>query len=112
HPQCIHTFISHYIRTATIAASSSPTLSQAGHRGAVASTSTGVGSSPNPSTVGQSVTLTATVTSGSGTPAGTVQFKDGANNLGSGQALNRSAQPTLSHTAAPPVLRCTTPRCI
>ena len=37
---------------------------------------------PNPSTVGQSVSFTATVTSGSGTPSGTVQFRDGVTNLG------------------------------
>jgi hypothetical protein len=34
----------------------------------------------NPSTVGQSVTFTATVTGAS--PTGTVQFKNGAANLG------------------------------
>jgi hypothetical protein len=38
------------------------------------STSTGVTSSPNPSNSGQSVTFTATVSSGSGTPSGTVAF--------------------------------------
>ena len=41
-------------------------------------TSTGVGSTPNPSTYGQSVTFTATVTAGSGTPAGSVNFYDAA----------------------------------
>jgi uncharacterized delta-60 repeat protein len=41
--------------------------------------------SPNPSNFNQSVTLSATVTPGSGvvTPTGSVQFKDGAANLGS-----------------------------
>jgi len=39
------------------------------------------------------------VSSGSGTPAGTVQFKDGANNLGSAQTLNGSGQATLATTA-------------
>ena len=38
------------------------------------STSTALTSSPNPSNFGQSVTFTATVTSGSGTPAGSVTF--------------------------------------
>jgi hypothetical protein len=49
--------------------------------GAVSSTSTSLGTSANPSTVGQSVTFTATVTSGGGTPAGNVNFKDGASSI-------------------------------
>ena len=49
-------------------------------------TSTALVSSLNPSTVGQSVTFTATVTGAS--PTGTVQFKDGAANLGSAVALS------------------------
>ncbi|MEO7761284.1 MAG: Ig-like domain-containing protein [Casimicrobiaceae bacterium] len=44
------------------------------------STTTGVTGAPNPSLVGQSVTLTATVAGAS--PTGTVQFKDGGANLG------------------------------
>lgn len=47
--------------------------------------STALVSSLNPSTIGQSVTFTATVTGSS--PTGTVQFKDGATNLGSPVAL-------------------------
>ncbi len=65
-------------------------------------TTTGLSSSVNPSEFGQSVTFTATVTSGAGTPTGTVQFKDGGANLGSPQTLNASgvAQlPTSSLTA-------------
>jgi Bacterial Ig-like domain (group 3)/IPTL-CTERM motif len=49
-------------------------------------TSTALASSRNPSTVGQSITFTATVTGS--TPTGTVQFKDGAANLGSPVALS------------------------
>src|SRR5205085_2877258 len=45
---------------------------------------TALGSSPNPSVSGQSVTFTATVTSGGGTPTGTVTFKDGTTTLGTG----------------------------
>src|SRR5205823_5789886 len=41
------------------------------------STTTGVNSSANPSVFGQSVTFTAAVTSGSGTPTGSVDFYDG-----------------------------------
>src|SRR5206468_1874764 len=60
-----------------------------------ASSTTAVASSQNPSVVGQPVTLTATVSAaspGSGTPTGTVTFKDGAtalatNMLSGGQAL-------------------------
>ena len=46
-------------------------------------TTTKVVSSLNPSTYGDLVTFTATVTSGSGTPTGTVAFLDGATSLGS-----------------------------
>ena len=49
-----------------------------------ASTTTTVSSSLNPSNYGQSVTFTATVTSPGGTPAGTVDFKDGATTIGTG----------------------------
>jgi probable HAF family extracellular repeat protein len=47
-----------------------------------AASSTTLTSSVNPSVFGQSVTFTATVTSSSGTPAGNVQFNDGAQLLG------------------------------
>ncbi len=63
-----------------------------------AATSTGVTSSLNPSTYGQSVTFTATVASTAGVPAGTVTFKDGAINLGSGM-LNGSGLATFATTA-------------
>jgi Bacterial Ig-like domain (group 3) len=49
-------------------------------------TSTGLVSSLNPSMVGQSVTFTATVLGAS--PTGTVQFKDGAGNLGAPVTLS------------------------
>jgi uncharacterized repeat protein (TIGR01451 family) len=61
-----------------------------------ASTSTAVSSSLNPSLLGQSVTFTATVTSAGGTPTGTVQFKDGVNNLGIPVTLNGSGQATFT----------------
>jgi hypothetical protein len=56
----------------------------------------------NPSDFGQSVSFTATVTSGVGTPTGTVQFKDNGNNLGIPVALNGSgmAQVTTSTLTA------------
>ena len=52
---------------------------------------------PNPSTVGQSVSFTATVTSGSGTPTGTVQFRDGVTNLGAPLTLT-AGQATFTTT--------------
>jgi Big-like domain-containing protein/Calx-beta domain-containing protein len=67
-----------------------------------ASTSTVLSSSVNPSEFGQSVTFTATLTSGAGTPTGTVQFKDGGVNMGAAQILNSGgvAQLTTSSLAA------------
>lgn len=52
----------------------------------LAATTTGIVSSLNPATVGQSVTFTATVTGSS--PTGTVQFKDGATSLGGAVTLS------------------------
>ena len=62
------------------------------------STSTSVVSSANPSVFGQSVTFTATVSAnapGSGTPAGSVTFMDGATKLGTVASLGgqRLTQP-------------------
>jgi Bacterial Ig-like domain (group 3) len=64
------------------------------HTPTPAATTTTVSSSLNPSTAGASVTFGASVTAttGSGTPTGTVTFKDGDNSLGtaalsSGQAV-------------------------
>jgi hypothetical protein len=62
-------------------------------------TSTSVGSSANPSVFGQSVTFTATVTSGGGTPAGTVQFNVDGTDFGSPVALNASGQATIVHSS-------------
>ena len=69
---------------------------------AKAATTTAVSATPNPSNSGQNVTFTATVTSGAGTPTGTVQFKDGGTNLGSAQTLNGSGVATFSTTALTP----------
>ena len=60
-------------------------------------TSTSLASSLNPSNFGQSVTFTATVSSGSGTPTGTVTFKDGSTSLGT-VALNGSQAQLLTST--------------
>jgi hypothetical protein len=63
-----------------------------------ASTTTTLTSSANPSASGQSVTFTATVAAvspGGGTPTGTVNFRDGTTNIGSG-TLNTSDVATFS----------------
>jgi hypothetical protein len=54
---------------------------------AKASSATAISSSANPSDLGDGVTFTATVASPAGTPSGTVQFKDGANNIGAAVSL-------------------------
>jgi YVTN family beta-propeller protein len=53
--------------------------------------SVGVGTTPNPSMPGQSVTITATVSGANGTATGTVTFKDGATTLCSAVALASGA---------------------
>jgi uncharacterized repeat protein (TIGR01451 family) len=47
--------------------------------------------SPNPSTFGQQVTLAATVSGGSGSPTGTVIFKEGSTLVGSGPVVSGKA---------------------
>ena len=63
-----------------------------------AATTTAVAAMPNPSTVGQSVTITATVTSTGGVPAGTVTFTDGGTTLASNVAVNGSGQAAYTTT--------------
>ena len=75
------------------------TSTSAAHIHAVnpASTATSLTSTPNPSTLGQSVALNATVTvnpPGAGVPGGSVQFFDGATSLGSSPPVAGAA--TLS----------------
>jgi hypothetical protein len=65
-------------------------------------TTTSLASSLNPSQFGQEVTFTASVVpadSSFGVPTGTVQFKDGENNLGSPVALNGQGKAALSTSA-------------
>jgi uncharacterized membrane protein (DUF441 family) len=70
---------------AAFTGSTSPPLTYVISPAPAQNTTTTLGASPtSPSTAGQSVTFTATVTP---TAAGTVQFKDGANNLGSPQSV-------------------------
>ena len=66
-----------------------------------AATSTAVTSNSNPSTFGQSVTFTATITNASGSggpPTGTVEFFDGATDLGAGSALTASGTNAVAST--------------
>src|SRR5439155_1665125 len=84
-----HPITASYGGDAKFSGSTSSTLNQTVKK---ASTTTLVSSSANPSVSGQPVTFTATVTAkspGTGTPTGTVTFKDGANTLGTG-TLNSS----------------------
>ncbi|MGA9332951.1 MAG: Ig-like domain-containing protein, partial [Rudaea sp.] len=77
------------------AASTSAVLTQTVNQGA---TTTALVSATNPSVFNQSVTFTATVTATApavGTPTGTVNFLDGATNIGSG-ALDASGVATFS----------------
>jgi hypothetical protein len=76
-----HSITAVYAGAGTFAGSSSSALPQVVNKAASA---TGVVSSLNPSTYGQTVTFTATVSSGSGTPTGSVTFKDGLTTLGTG----------------------------
>lgn len=64
-------------------------------QGSLLSTTVSLNSSPNPSNSGQTVNFTAVVSSGSGTPAGSVMFLDGTTTLGTA-TLNGSAQATFS----------------
>lgn len=50
----------------------------------LSASTTVLGAGPNPAALGAPVTLTATVSGASGTPSGTVTFRDGATVLGSG----------------------------
>jgi hypothetical protein len=64
----------------------------------VASTTTALSSSANPSAFGQSVTFTATVTASAGTATGTVTFRNGPDVLGT-STLDGNGQATLSTAA-------------
>ncbi len=86
-----HSITASYAGDANLTGSTSSALSQVVR----AQTITSLGSSTASSTYGQSVQFTATVTSGLGTPAGSVSFYDGLTLIGTG-SLNGSGQATLS----------------
>src|SRR3989449_3140947 len=89
-----------YNGSAAFAASTSPTVNQVVNAPAAAATSTSLTSTPNPSTVGQTVTLSSTVTSGAAVPTGTVTFRDGAITLGTVTLVNGSASLSISTLTA------------
>ena len=83
----------HQLQTSTGDDSASPQMVNK------ASTTTTLGSAPNPSVSGQTITFTATVapvSPGAGTPTGTVNFTEGATTLASGVTLNGSDQATFT----------------
>ena len=80
-----HSISASYGGDSNFAPSHSSGILQTVNAGSLASTSTALASSQNPSTAGQSVTFTATVTSQTaGNITGTVNFLDGATQIGSG----------------------------
>ena len=86
-----HALGASYGGDASFAAATSPPVSLTVNP---ASTSTALVATPSPASYGQSVTLTASVTAvapGSGTPSGTVTFKDGATVLGTASLAGGTA---------------------
>ena len=59
-------------------------------------TATSLITTPSPSAFGQTVNLAATVTSGFGTPTGSVHFLDGSTELGSAELVNGQASINVS----------------
>jgi hypothetical protein len=89
-----HTITAVYNGDLTHGSSTSPPLSQVVNK---ASTILSLGSSQNPSMMGQAVTFAATVTSTtSGTPTGNVTFKDGSATLGTMALSGGAASLTTS----------------
>ena len=100
----LHAVVALYGGDGNFATNTSVTLAQAVNK---ATSTTSLAASPNPSVAGQPVTFTASVSAvapGSGTPTGTVTFKDGTTALGTsalsgGQAgLIASLQTSGAHT--------------
>jgi len=82
-----------YAGDANFSSSASAGVSHTVNKGATIAI---VVNTPSPSTFGQSVAFTATVTSGAGTPTGTVTFSEGATTYCSSVSLNGSGQATCS----------------
>ena len=91
-----HSIIAAYSGDASFIGSTSSALTQTVNK---ASTSAAISTSASPSILNQSVTLTAMVTvsaPGSGTPSGSVTFKDGGTTLGTGALSSGRATFTSS----------------
>jgi len=86
-----------YPGDATFATSTSAPVAQVVNK---AATTTSLTTSPNPSNVGQSVTLTATVSSTAGTVTGNVAFSSGSKKLGTGSLSSGVAIVTTTSLAA------------
>lgn len=87
-----HSITATYTGDSNYGTSVSATLTQTVNQ---SSSAISLASSANPSSYGTPVTFTATVTGASGTPTGSVTFKDGTTTLGNG-TLNGNGQTTLS----------------
>jgi hypothetical protein len=93
-----HSISASYAGGANLSGSTSAALSQVVNG---ASTTTSVGSSANPSTFGQSVTLSASIqTAFGGSATGTITFLDGATSLGAATVSSNAAQLALSNLSA------------
>ena len=100
-----HPVTAAYSGDATFHPSTSAALAQVVN--SKASSATAVASSLNPSVFGGSVTFTAKVTSGSGTPTGSVSFSSGSTTLGTG-ALNNKGVATFTTSALTPTTNTVT----
>jgi hypothetical protein len=93
-----HSITASYAGGANLSGSTSTALSQVVNG---ASTTTAVGSSANPSTFGQAVTLSATIqTAFGGSATGTITFLDGTTSLGTATVSSNAAQLSLSSLSA------------
>jgi hypothetical protein len=94
-----HSITAVYSGDASFNGSASPVFSQSVN---LTGTTTTLGASPNPSMLGQSVTLTATVVCPTFVPTGTVSFFDGATPLGTGPLVGGGANISTSALAVGP----------
>jgi hypothetical protein len=92
-----HSVTAAYQGSSSFAASTSAALNQVVNG---ATTTTSLASSLNPSVYWQNVTFTAVVSSGSGTPTGTVIFYDGSTSLGSATLVSGNASLSSSSLVA------------
>jgi hypothetical protein len=92
-----HTVTATYASDTNFAASSGSVVQSV--QSSSNSTSTSVGSSPNPSVFGQQVTFTSTTTSTGGVPSGTVTFTEGSTVWASNVAVDGSGHASFTTSA-------------